>query len=180
MIISWLDSPSGPRPPRCWRFEITLGHTTLGGLLWTNDRPSQTAVLWFIRLVAGFSCHKTNFASRVDHIRFLAHKLDRDRFPFELLNFSLLVFFPQMFHVRGSTPGNEKSPIRGRISGRQRLIQSQIWQQILTFFVFIMAARWDVYGNMALYVPLLRPPQERRICNIGGMITAVFGADTVP
>ena len=25
-----LDSPSGPRPPQCWGFEITLRHTTLG------------------------------------------------------------------------------------------------------------------------------------------------------
>jgi len=47
-------------------------------------------------------------------------------------------------------------------------------------FVFIMAASWDVYGNVASYVQTLRPPQERRICNIGGMITAVSGVGTVP
>ena len=27
---SWLDRPSGPRPPHCWGFEIRLRHTTLG------------------------------------------------------------------------------------------------------------------------------------------------------
>ena len=29
LFFSWLDSPSGPRLPRCWGFELTLRHTTL-------------------------------------------------------------------------------------------------------------------------------------------------------
>jgi hypothetical protein len=29
-LFSWLDSPSGPRPPPCRGSEITLRHTTLG------------------------------------------------------------------------------------------------------------------------------------------------------
>jgi hypothetical protein len=29
-FLSWLYSPSGPRPPHCWGFEITFRHTTLG------------------------------------------------------------------------------------------------------------------------------------------------------
>jgi len=43
-----------------------------------------------------------------------------------------------------------------------------------------MAASWDVYGNVASYVQSPHPPQERRICDIGGMITAVTAVDTVP
>jgi hypothetical protein len=30
IIFSWLYSLGGQRPPRCWGFEITLRHTTLG------------------------------------------------------------------------------------------------------------------------------------------------------
>jgi hypothetical protein len=30
ILFSWLDRPSGPRPPHLWGFKITLRHTTLG------------------------------------------------------------------------------------------------------------------------------------------------------
>jgi len=35
----WFNSPSGPRLPHCWGFEITLRNITLGRRLWTSYRP---------------------------------------------------------------------------------------------------------------------------------------------
>jgi hypothetical protein len=57
-FCSWLDSPSVPRPPHCWGFEITLTHTTL---LWTSDRPVAVTSTWqhtpFTMNVEGITSH---------------------------------------------------------------------------------------------------------------------------
>jgi hypothetical protein len=45
-FFTWLDSSIGPRPPRCWGFEITLRHITILGLLWTSDRPVAWTSTW--------------------------------------------------------------------------------------------------------------------------------------
>jgi hypothetical protein len=44
-----LDSPSGPTPPHCWGFEITLRQDTLHsvGLVCTSDQPEAETYTWW-------------------------------------------------------------------------------------------------------------------------------------
>jgi hypothetical protein len=45
-FLSWHVSPSGPRPPRSWGFEITLRNTTLGRTPLDGDRPVTDTFTW--------------------------------------------------------------------------------------------------------------------------------------
>jgi hypothetical protein len=44
--FSWLDSPSEPRPPHLWRFEVYSDTLPSVGLLWTSDRPDAQTSTW--------------------------------------------------------------------------------------------------------------------------------------
>jgi hypothetical protein len=41
IFLSWLESPSGPRPPHCWGLRSHSDTAHSAGLFWTSDWPSQ-------------------------------------------------------------------------------------------------------------------------------------------
>jgi len=44
-LIAW-QTPSGPKPPRCRDFTITLRNATLGRILWMSDQPDAETSTW--------------------------------------------------------------------------------------------------------------------------------------
>ena len=75
-------------------------------------------------LVAGFSLYRRWFDQRPQHVKFLFHKLQSDRFLSRHLNFTLFCIIPRMFHIllhlNSNVIGRRNGAKIGNVQTKQR------------------------------------------------------------